>query len=146
MATLPPPPSSGAAATPDMNTTLDMDPTLDLAALIDMFGDDRDKVAKLLLRFIDSTRAGFAEMQASLASGDVARMRELGHRIKSASRIVGAGAMAALCERLEKLPPADAASEQADAAALLAHLWPLLEQASLQIDLYLHPPVPSPPT
>lgn len=135
-----PPTASCGAAAPGM------DATLDLTALLDMFGDDRDKVAKLLLRFIESTRAGFAEMQASLAAGDVAHMRDLGHRIKSASRIVGAGAMAALCEGLEKLPPADAASERAGAAALLAQLWPLLEQASRQIDLYLQPPVSSPPT
>lgn len=115
-----------------LNTTA----VLDLGALIAMFGHDRAKVSKLVLRFVESAGSGFDEMQRSLAGGDIGRMRELGHRIKSSARVVGAGAMATLCERLEKLP-VDPATEQAAAAALLAELLPLLDQASAQIDLYL---------
>jgi two-component system sensor histidine kinase/response regulator len=113
---------------------------LELAGLIDMFGGDRAKVAKLLRRFAETSASGIAEMQACLAAGDVARMRELGHRIKSAARMVGADPMALLCERLETLPPADAATEQADAAALLARLLPMFTDVSARIDDYLAQP------
>ena len=116
--------------------TLNTTAVLDLGALIVMFGHDRAKVSKLVLRFVESAGSGFDEMQRSLAGGDIGRMRELGHRIKSSARVVGAGAMATLCERMEKLP-VDPATEQAAAAALLAELLPLLDQASAQIDLYL---------
>ena len=110
---------------------------LDLTGLLDMFGHDRAKVTKLLHRFVESSNAGLAEMQACLASGDVQRMRELGHRIKSAARMVGALPLAAMCERMEKLPQTDAPGERSAAAALLAQLLALLADASTQIDAYL---------
>lgn len=113
---------------------------LELTGLIDMFGGDRAKVAKLLRRFAETSASGVAEMQACLAAGDVQRMRELGHRIKSAARMVGAEAMARLCERMEKLPQSDAATERAGAAALLAELLPMLAEVSARIDGYLAQP------
>lgn len=98
---------------------------IDLAVLEDLVGADPAKIRTFALKFIDSTRSGLAEMDACLASGDIGRIRELGHRIKSAARIVGAFGMGELCERLEKLPPED---EQTAARVLVARLHPLLAE------------------
>ena len=58
-------------------------------------------------------------------------MRELGHRIKSSARTVGALGMAELCLQREHL--ADEAPAVATARAVLARLWPLLDQVTEQI-------------
>ncbi|UUZ46934.1 Hpt domain-containing protein [Massilia sp. B-10] len=68
-----------------------------------------------------------------MATGNIERVRELGHRIKSAARTVGALGMAELCERLETLPQASPAEERAQARTILATLWPLLEKVTEHI-------------
>jgi two-component system sensor histidine kinase/response regulator len=73
-------------------------------------------------------------METSMAAGDVTRVRELGHRIKSAARTVGALGMADLCEQLERLPTTgDTESQLATARELVAQLWQLLEQVTEHI-------------
>ena len=72
-------------------------------------------------------------MDGALAQGDVARVRELGHRIKSSARTVGALGMADICQALEHLPPGTPEQELARARALAAGLWPLLERITEQI-------------
>jgi two-component system sensor histidine kinase/response regulator len=106
---------------------------IDLTILAKLLGWDQDKVRKFSFKFLQSTQDGFADMEKALAAGDVARIRELGHRIKSAARTVGALGMATLCERLEKLPEGPAAEEHAAAAAIVAQLWPLLERITEHI-------------
>ncbi|MBC7685249.1 MAG: Hpt domain-containing protein, partial [Bdellovibrionales bacterium] len=93
------------------------------------------------LKFLQTTQSGFAEMETSLAAGNVQRVRELGHRIKSAARAVGALGLAALCERLEHLPPgATFEAEHAAAQPMVAALWPVLGQISEHI---MHDPCPT---
>ena len=106
---------------------------IDLTILATLLGYDQAKVRKFAFKFLQSTQDGFAEMENALAAGDVGRVRELGHRIKSAARTVGALGMADLCERLENLPVSDPATDQAEAARLLAKLWPLLERVTEQV-------------
>jgi HPt (histidine-containing phosphotransfer) domain-containing protein len=60
----------------------------------------------------------------------VARVRELGHRIKSSARTVGALGMAEICLALEQLPAGAPGEELARARALAAGLWPLLERVT----------------
>ena len=103
---------------------------IDLAVLDELLSGDAAKVSKFAFKFVQSTRAGLEEMDSALALGNVQRMRELGHRIKSAARTVGAPGMAALCERLEHLAPGASKVEQAGARAIVAQLWPLLQQIS----------------
>ncbi len=100
---------------------------IDLAVLAELIGPNPDKLTQFALRFVESTRAGLVELDACLERGDMARIRELGHRIKSSARIVGAFGMAELCERPEHLAPAARAAELAAARALAGQLWPLLE-------------------
>ena len=105
---------------------------IELAVLEELIGADPAKIRKFAGKFVGSTRAGLAEMNACLASGDIARIRELGHRIKSAARIVGAFGMGELCERLEKLPAQD---ELPAARALVARLHPLLDEIAAAVGL-----------
>jgi two-component system, sensor histidine kinase and response regulator len=109
-----------------------MSAAIDLAVLENLIGTDPAKLRIFTGKFIDSTRTGLAEMDACLASGDIGRVRELGHRIKSAARIVGAFGMGELCEQLEKLP---APGEHEAARALVARLHPLLGEIAATVGL-----------
>ena len=126
-----------APAGPVFPTILPGDPAvIDLTILAKLLSYDPAKVRKFAFKFLQTTQAGFDEMEQSLGAGDVQRVRELGHRIKSAARTVGALGMADLCEQLEHLPHLAAESpgaERAQARALVARLWPLLEQITEHI-------------
>jgi len=106
---------------------------IDLTILAKLLSYDQEKVRKFAFKFLQTTQSGFAEIETSLEQGDIARIRELGHRIKSAARTVGALGMAELCLGLETLPETGLAAEQAAVQALLARLWPLLSQISEHI-------------
>ncbi|MBC7456077.1 MAG: response regulator, partial [Massilia sp.] len=54
---------------------------IDLAILATLLSGDAAKVRKFALKFLQTTQSGFAEMETSLAAGNVQRVRELGHRI-----------------------------------------------------------------
>jgi HPt (histidine-containing phosphotransfer) domain-containing protein len=127
-APLPAPPVPAEGTAPPGFIAMGGDPAvIDLTILAKLLGWDQDKVRKFAFKFLQSTQDGFAEIDRALAAGDIDRIRELGHRIKSAARTVGALGLANLCERLEKMPPAPAAEEQAEAAGIASQLWPLLE-------------------
>ncbi|MFB9245246.1 ABC transporter substrate-binding protein [Massilia antarctica] len=106
---------------------------IDLTVLAKLLSYNQDKVRKFAFKFLQTTQAGFDEMETALAAGDVQRVRELGHRIKSSARTVGAMGMGELCLRLENLAHGSPASERAEARALVAQLWPLLAQITEQI-------------
>ena len=128
------PPARLAPAAAPFRTIAVGDPqVIDLTILAKLLGYDQDKVRKFAFKFLQSTQGGLDEMESCLVNGNVARVRELGHRIKSAARTVGALGMAELCERLEHLPLIDAATDKAEAARLVARLWPLLEQITEHI-------------
>ena len=105
------------------------EPPIDLSNLSELLEHDQQKVQQLALVFLRSTRDGLGELDAALASGDIALMRDLGHRIKASAQIVGALGMAQLCEDLEQLPVTDIAAEKASAGAIVAQLHALLIKA-----------------
>jgi HPt (histidine-containing phosphotransfer) domain-containing protein len=100
--------------------------------LAQLLGYHPHKIRKFAFKFLQTSEAGFNEMEAALAAGELQKVRELGHRIKSSARAVGALGMAELCQQLEQLP---GAAEQAAPAArsLLDRLWPLLHAVSEHI-------------
>lgn len=115
-------------------TILPGDPdVIDLTILARLLSCDAARVRMFALKFLLSTQGGFADMETALAEGHVQRVRELGHRIKSAARTVGALGLAELCERLEQLPQAAPDVERAEAQAIVTTLWPLLALISEQI-------------
>ncbi len=120
-------PSGRAAFRP----TLAGDPAIiDLSVLAQLLGYHPHKIRKFAFKFLQTSEAGFNEMEAALGAGELQKVRELGHRIKSSARAVGALGMAELCQQLEQLPEnADAAS----ARSLLDQLWQLLHQVSEHI-------------
>ncbi|MBE3023961.1 PAS domain-containing sensor histidine kinase [Janthinobacterium sp. BJB1] len=129
-----PPPPARSRAVPAFKTTLAGDPqVIDLSILAKLLGYNPQKVRKFAFKFLQTTQDGFADIDAALARGDVGQVRELGHRIKSSARTVGALGLAELCHSLETLPPGAPADEAERAQRIVARLWPLLDQITEQI-------------
>jgi len=76
---------------------------LDLSILARNVGGRQDRVKRYAMQFADAVPEALAELQAALASGDVAALSSLGHRLKSSARTVGALRVASACETLEGL-------------------------------------------
>jgi signal transduction histidine kinase/HPt (histidine-containing phosphotransfer) domain-containing protein/BarA-like signal transduction histidine kinase len=106
---------------------------IDLSVLATLLGDDLQKVRKFAIKFVQSSQEGVRDMEAALARGEVQAVRELGHRIKSAARGVGAFGMADVCQDLEQLAPGEATSEMARAQPMVAQLRDLLERVAEQV-------------
>jgi HPt (histidine-containing phosphotransfer) domain-containing protein len=106
---------------------------IDLSVLATLLGDDLQKVRKFAIKFVQSSQEGVRDMEAALARGEVQAVRELGHRIKSAARGVGAFGMADVCQDLELLAPGEATSEMARAQPMVAQLRDLLGQVAEQV-------------
>ncbi|WP_375540427.1 PAS domain S-box protein [Rugamonas apoptosis] len=124
-----PPTPRGA---PAFRATLGGDPAvIDLSILARLLSYDPHKVRKFAFKFLQTTQDGLRQMEAALERGELQPVRELGHRIKSSARTVGALGMADMCLQLEHL--ADDATAGATARALLAKLWPLLDLVTEQI-------------
>ncbi|ATQ75111.1 hybrid sensor histidine kinase/response regulator [Massilia violaceinigra] len=122
-----------APSQPGFRTVAGDPEVIDLTVLAKLLSYNQDKVRKFAFKFLQTTQAGFDEMEAALAAGDIDRVRELGHRIKSSARTVGAMGMGELCLRLENLAHGSPATERAEARALVAQLWPLLARITEQI-------------
>jgi HPt (histidine-containing phosphotransfer) domain-containing protein len=75
----------------------------DVAALAQTFGGKPDKMRKYALLFLQSARDGMKEVDAALADEDLEQLSELGHRIKSSARAVGAMQFGNLCLALEQV-------------------------------------------
>ncbi len=73
--------------------------------------------------FVESARDGINEIELAIARGELARVAELGHRIKSSARAVGALSFAHLCARLEAMQKD---GDPAEADAILAQMKVLL--------------------
>ena len=129
-----PPQPARSRAAPAFKTTLAGDPqVIDLSILAKLLGYNPEKVRKFAFKFLQTTQDGFGDIDAALARGDVHQVRELGHRIKSSARTVGALGLAELCHNLETLAPGEPADEAERARRIVARLWPLLEQITEQI-------------
>ncbi|NVM75627.1 PAS domain S-box-containing protein [Duganella sp. SG902] len=122
-------------ARPAFKTTLGGDPAvIDLSILAKLLGYHPHKVRKFAFKFLQNTQDGLNQMEAALQRGDLAAVRELGHRLKSPARTVGALGMGELLLELEQLPVTDSdADNKRHARALLQKLWPLLERITEQI-------------
>jgi CheY-like chemotaxis protein/HPt (histidine-containing phosphotransfer) domain-containing protein len=106
---------------------------IDLTILAKLLSYNQEKVRRFAFKFLQSTQDGLEEMERELKAGNIMRLRDLGHRIKSSARTVGALGMADLCQRLEHLPEGDVRAERAAAASLLSQLWELLHKVTEQV-------------
>jgi signal transduction histidine kinase/CheY-like chemotaxis protein/HPt (histidine-containing phosphotransfer) domain-containing protein/CHASE1-domain containing sensor protein len=96
-ASVSPPAAAPAPETEPLAELFDMD------ALAQTFGGKPDMMRKYALLFLTSARDGLQEMDDALAMEDLAHLAELGHRIKSSARAVGAMQFGNLCYALEQL-------------------------------------------
>jgi HPt (histidine-containing phosphotransfer) domain-containing protein len=115
-------PAPVPAAIPALSTGAEM---FDISALSQTFGNKQEKMRKYALMFLDSARDGMVEVNEAMADADLVRLSELGHRIKSSARAVGAMSFADLCLALEHL---QAGADPAVARAIVVQMQPLLDQ------------------
>jgi two-component system sensor histidine kinase/response regulator len=91
----PSPVAGTTAAAPVLSTLIDLD------ALALTFGGNAVKMRKYALLFLDAAGDAMVDIDEALARGDSERLADLGHRLKSSARAVGAMGFACLCETLE---------------------------------------------
>jgi len=82
-------------------TTPAAGPPIDPAALAALTGGDRSVEREILLEYKLSNDAEIATLRGALARKDLPAIAGASERIKGASRMVGAHALAAVCERME---------------------------------------------
>ena len=79
------------------------DELIDLRILTRSVGGDPARFQRFARLFIDSLSGTLAELDRALADEDMGKLADLGHRLKSSSKMVGALGFAAMCERLEEM-------------------------------------------
>jgi CheY-like chemotaxis protein/HPt (histidine-containing phosphotransfer) domain-containing protein len=92
-------PVAQAALEPSPDALL---PELDLDVLRRLVGDDEATVRELLADFLDSASQEAQALVIALQSGDLREAAAIAHKLKSASRSVGALALGELCADLER--------------------------------------------
>jgi PAS domain S-box-containing protein len=95
------------AAEPAAATLTDADAVVDPAFLCDSFGDDAELIAEILGDYVEPALEIVAEIDAAYAAHSAADITAAAHKLKSASRAIGADSLADLCESLEAAGKAD---------------------------------------
>ncbi|WP_073213498.1 CHASE domain-containing protein [Massilia sp. CF038] len=104
---------------------------LDLAVLSTTFGANPAKMRKYALLFLESAREALDAIEEAVAQRDGARAADLGHRLKSSARAIGAMGFANLCEALESMRGGEG---QDDAPLLVARMGELLAELAEHIE------------
>jgi CheY-like chemotaxis protein/HPt (histidine-containing phosphotransfer) domain-containing protein len=104
---------------------------VDLTILAQSVAGDIQKVRRYASLFAESIPQTVAELETTLARGDLPSLADLGHRLKSSSRMVGALGFADLCQSLEALRDQGTLS-QAD--AIVKKMPLMLAEISADID------------
>jgi PAS domain S-box-containing protein len=111
----------------------------DVAALAQTFSGSLEKMRKFSALFLVSAREGLAEIDAALAAADLAQLSELGHRIKSSARAIGAMRFGELCLALEHIQrDGDLSRARALAAEMHAMLALLEERMEQELSAFAH--------
>lgn len=76
---------------------------VDLEVLRSFIGDDPSELSASVTLFVESATRARAELQDAAGAGDADTAGAVAHRFKSVARYLGATALAASCERLERL-------------------------------------------
>jgi signal transduction histidine kinase/CheY-like chemotaxis protein/HPt (histidine-containing phosphotransfer) domain-containing protein len=93
-------PSTGPAAetrAPDSG-----DRVVDFSALDELTGGDAALAASILADYVESSGSDFAALHAALDAASADDVRRTAHRVKGASRVVGASQVASVAARLEE--------------------------------------------
>jgi len=100
---------------------------IDTQVLSQLARHDAQKIQRLSLIFLESTRAGVGQIGEALGQGNMASLMEIGHRHKSSSRSMGAAHLADLFGHLEA---AARAGDEVRAKALrqeISEVWQRVE-------------------
>ena len=90
-------------ATDTAGTAVAAPAAIDLGVLAANVGNDPGKVRRFAQLFVSATRAALESADGPVGEAQIEQLSELGHRLKSSSRTVGAHQLADLCLRLEKI-------------------------------------------
>ncbi|WP_396587793.1 ATP-binding protein [Bermanella sp. R86510] len=77
-------------------------PAIDTSVLNEYVGDDEAMQKEVLKQFMHPSLHTLKDIHQAFSQGDIQQVGELGHKLKSAARLVGANQLASLCEALEK--------------------------------------------
>jgi HPt (histidine-containing phosphotransfer) domain-containing protein len=75
---------------------------LDPTALAQFTGGDENERREILRDFIDANRSDSDALRGAIADGDVSAITRWSHRVKGASRMIGATLFSEAAERLEQ--------------------------------------------
>jgi HPt (histidine-containing phosphotransfer) domain-containing protein len=71
-------------------------------------GDDRRGLLREIVgQYLDQSRDLVAQMEAENTAVDPARLRALAHKLRGSTATMGGDRLAAVCHRIEHLPPAE---------------------------------------
>jgi HPt (histidine-containing phosphotransfer) domain-containing protein len=80
----------------------------DRTVLTALVGDDQQAIDEALALFVRTAQDWRTHVAAAAVVGDRAALAQLGHRMKSSARAIGAWGLAAACESLELSASAEA--------------------------------------
>ncbi len=92
-------------------------PRLDHSVLSALVGDDPTILRALRQQYVAELQAGLGEMDLAMEQADPQRVRAVAHKLKSASRTVGAMELGDCLERLERSVARDSAQAEVQAEA-----------------------------
>lgn len=123
--------ASDAPAYVQATQQADLRAALDVDVLRGLVGDDPELVAEILVEFAESMRETVPEIERALVDGDLRVASQLGHKLKSAARSVGALPLADVCSAIEE---AGREPEAAVVEALHAALRARAAEVLVQLD------------
>jgi two-component system, sensor histidine kinase and response regulator len=112
---------------------------IDLSILAKVVGGDLRLIQRYSGLFVEGLGESIMELEAALASQDLSLLADLGHRMKSSARMVGAMGMASLCEALEGLRQEGSLGEASD---LIGEISLMSSRISADIDAVLQSEFP----
>jgi HPt (histidine-containing phosphotransfer) domain-containing protein len=109
---------------------------IDLAILSRSVGGNPQKIRRYASLFVEAMPETLAELQTTLATGDLRALADLGHRLKSSSRMVGAIGFSDLCQSLEAFRSGGTIDQ---ASAVIEKMPAILAQVSAAVGKALAP-------
>jgi signal transduction histidine kinase/CheY-like chemotaxis protein len=106
---------------------------VDFSALETVFAGDRQRVDKLATSFVTFTRDDLEHLAEALNVSDLETARQIGHKLKSGARQVGAHGFADLCQTLEKLDEQDGLSH---AGSIYQQLLAMMVEIEQEVSRY----------
>jgi two-component system, sensor histidine kinase and response regulator len=109
----------------------DVSDTIDLNALAELADNDKVKMRRFVLKFIESGEEDIGRIEEALQRNDMATLSSLGHHVKSPANMAGALKIRDLCQSLENLK---SSNDIGRASGVVSQLRPSLVQFKRYVD------------